>query len=292
MPVQDRVESSPEQMAGAAALAERLSRETRTRTRVVGWYHSHPHITVLPSHVDVRTQATYQLLDQGFVGLIFSVFNSDGGKSAGHVQVTAFQSQPASAASSAGSASGGAAAAAADGYSEGQRRQQAPSAWGGAHVGGQHLTSAEYLRLDSGMREAMQASADAALQGGADGLVRREVPLAIVPSAGVAEASLADYASVQRIIYLEEKEAYDRAVAAAAQKQQQAGQSDGGRSDLLHLHRASGYQAALCRMLETALSPAAAALEATLHQQQVQARQLQQQNEALRQQLRQLSQSQ
>jgi hypothetical protein len=23
----------------------------------VGWYHSHPHITCLPSHVDVRTQA-------------------------------------------------------------------------------------------------------------------------------------------------------------------------------------------------------------------------------------------
>ena len=36
---------------------------------------SHPHITVLPSHVDVRTQAMYQMLDQGFVGLIFSAFN-------------------------------------------------------------------------------------------------------------------------------------------------------------------------------------------------------------------------
>lgn len=53
---QDRVESSPEQMARCTAHAERLSRESGTRTRVVGWYHSHPHITVLPSHVDVRTQ--------------------------------------------------------------------------------------------------------------------------------------------------------------------------------------------------------------------------------------------
>ena len=25
--------------------------ETGTMTRVIGWYHSHPHITVLPSHV-------------------------------------------------------------------------------------------------------------------------------------------------------------------------------------------------------------------------------------------------
>ncbi len=38
-------------------------------------YHSHPHITVLPSHVDVRTQASYQLLDRNFVGLIISAFN-------------------------------------------------------------------------------------------------------------------------------------------------------------------------------------------------------------------------
>ncbi|GFH22308.1 MPN domain-containing protein, partial [Haematococcus lacustris] len=48
----DRVESSPEQMARCSAHAERLSRETGVRCRVVGWYHSHPHITVLPSHVD------------------------------------------------------------------------------------------------------------------------------------------------------------------------------------------------------------------------------------------------
>lgn len=30
---------------------------------------------VLPSHVDVRTQAMYQMLDPGFVGLIISAFN-------------------------------------------------------------------------------------------------------------------------------------------------------------------------------------------------------------------------
>ena len=49
-------------------------------------YHSHPHITVLPSHVDVRTQAMYQSMDEGFIGLIFSVFN----------QVTGFSLQGAS----------------------------------------------------------------------------------------------------------------------------------------------------------------------------------------------------
>ncbi|XP_024543359.1 lys-63-specific deubiquitinase BRCC36-like [Selaginella moellendorffii] len=33
--------------------------------RVIGWYHSHPHITVLPSHVDLRTQQSFQMLDPG-----------------------------------------------------------------------------------------------------------------------------------------------------------------------------------------------------------------------------------
>ncbi len=65
--------------------------------RVIGWYHSHPHITVFPSHVgacacmpvahspltlgfdwsDVQTQAMYQQLDQDFVGLIFACYSID-----------------------------------------------------------------------------------------------------------------------------------------------------------------------------------------------------------------------
>lgn len=67
---------------------------TGTTTRVIGWYHSHPHITVLPSAVDVRTQSTYQLLDEGFVGLIFSVFDQDRER-VSRVQVVAFQAEAA-----------------------------------------------------------------------------------------------------------------------------------------------------------------------------------------------------
>jgi BRCA1/BRCA2-containing complex subunit 3 len=59
--LKDRVETSPEQMAACTALAESLSSSTGLFTRVVGWYHSHPHITVLPSHVDVSTQVGVQL---------------------------------------------------------------------------------------------------------------------------------------------------------------------------------------------------------------------------------------
>ncbi|XP_039122783.1 uncharacterized protein LOC120259272 isoform X1 [Dioscorea cayenensis subsp. rotundata] len=87
----DRVETNPELLAAASAQAEKMTLTTGRTTRVIGWYHSHPHITVLPSHVDVRTQAMYQLLEAGFIGLIFSCFSEDAQK-VGRIQVIAFQS--------------------------------------------------------------------------------------------------------------------------------------------------------------------------------------------------------
>uniref|UniRef100_A0A2I2YVX5 Lys-63-specific deubiquitinase n=1 Tax=Gorilla gorilla gorilla TaxID=9595 RepID=A0A2I2YVX5_GORGO len=88
----DRVEISPGQLSAASTEAERLAELTGHPMRVVGWYHSHPHITVWPSHVDVRTQAMYQMMDQGFVGLIFSCFIEDKNTRAGRVLYTCFQS--------------------------------------------------------------------------------------------------------------------------------------------------------------------------------------------------------
>lgn len=88
----DRVETNPEQLAAASAQAERMTLKTGRTTRVIGWYHSHPHITVMPSHVDVRTQGMYQMLDPGFIGLIFSCFSEDATK-VGRIQSIAFQSQ-------------------------------------------------------------------------------------------------------------------------------------------------------------------------------------------------------
>ena len=70
----DRVEVGYGQLAEASELAEAHSRDTGRECRVIGWYHSHPHITVEPSHVDVRTQGQYQAMDPAFIGLIFSVF--------------------------------------------------------------------------------------------------------------------------------------------------------------------------------------------------------------------------
>lgn len=88
----DRVEISPEQLSDASTRAEDLARELQRPLRVLGWYHSHPHITVWPSHVDVRTQAMYQMMDEGFIGLIFSVFNEEKNTKQNRMQVTCFQS--------------------------------------------------------------------------------------------------------------------------------------------------------------------------------------------------------
>jgi len=87
----DRVEISPEQLCEASTYAEQLAHELKRPMQVLGWYHSHPHITVWPSHVDLRTQATYQTLDPLFVGIIFSVFASDTGSVTNKVEITCFQ---------------------------------------------------------------------------------------------------------------------------------------------------------------------------------------------------------
>lgn len=88
----DRVEISPEQLTNAAIQADKLTHELGRTMRVLGWYHSHPHITVWPSHVDVRTQAIYQMMDEGFVGIIISVFSEDKVSKEQQVQITCFQS--------------------------------------------------------------------------------------------------------------------------------------------------------------------------------------------------------
>jgi len=88
----DRVEISPEQLSAASTQAEVYSTKCKRPMRVIGWYHSHPHITVWPSHIDVRTQADYQSMDDNFIGLIFSVFNHEKTTNKNSVQVSCFRS--------------------------------------------------------------------------------------------------------------------------------------------------------------------------------------------------------
>lgn len=58
----DRVEISPEQLSSAAIEAEVLGDHLKRSIQVVGWYHSHPHITVWPSHVGKCITPTHSFL--------------------------------------------------------------------------------------------------------------------------------------------------------------------------------------------------------------------------------------
>ena len=84
----DRLEIDSRDLIAGAEFAESL----QGSLSVSGWYHSHPHTTVHPSHVDLATQASYQIMDKNFVGLIFSVFNYDHNTGIDTREVAAFQS--------------------------------------------------------------------------------------------------------------------------------------------------------------------------------------------------------
>jgi len=82
--LKDRVEISPEQLMHAMNEGEKL------QLNVIGWYHSHPHLIVSPSTVDLRTQLNMQTLDPRFFGIIFSCFNEE--DSVQRLNITCFQS--------------------------------------------------------------------------------------------------------------------------------------------------------------------------------------------------------
>ncbi|KAI8582901.1 hypothetical protein K450DRAFT_225371 [Umbelopsis ramanniana AG] len=88
----DRVEISPIQLHLAVVEAEKIEKELGRQICVVGWYHSHPHITVFPSHIDVRTQLSQQMMDSRFFGLIVSCFDTDVDLTQ-RLQITCFQSK-------------------------------------------------------------------------------------------------------------------------------------------------------------------------------------------------------
>lgn len=88
----DRVEFDEIQIAKASETAEALSKKYSLKVQVVGWYHSHPKITIPPSHVDLNTQFSQQY--QGpFVGLIFSVFSNEASTNINKINMIAFQTK-------------------------------------------------------------------------------------------------------------------------------------------------------------------------------------------------------
>ncbi|CAI9114026.1 OLC1v1014643C2 [Oldenlandia corymbosa var. corymbosa] len=300
----DRVETNPEQLTAASAEAEisfhamhliPLHKMTLTlgrTTRVIGWYHSHPHITVLPSHVDVRTQAMYQLLDSGFIGLIFSCFSEDAQK-AGRIQVIAFQSldgkqqhslRPVSVAhvnrssvidiDSSLSSSGKTSTRGDEEIDTADSRVRSVALKSGRRSSdlggflanadarmGQNNRSNDFndpsadsdsMDLSESMQEAMHRST---LEMSGAEYVRKEVPLFVLPASSLLNLAspLASFGKLQRVIYEEERTAFNEAILQSVR--------DGKVHPLTYIHHTSTYQASICKLMEYCLSPAIVALQ-------------------------------
>ncbi len=230
----DRVEVGYEQLAEAAELATALTKATGVETRVLGWFHSHPHITVLPSHVDIRTQAQYQQMDAGFLGLIVAVFQDDKKQQKGRLEVTAFQSVPA------GSTTTTTAAMDVD---------------------------EDCIHLDDDPLPAPPAGG-----GGGGGFVRKGIPISLVPSSssskeGGGEAPAADgptteamrcVVSLQEVLLQEERFFYE---AAARTNHKNNGAT---RGNVHALYNSAVYSKALASLMEESALPLVNTLESIL----------------------------
>ncbi|CAN6336940.1 unnamed protein product [Urochloa humidicola] len=286
----DRVEVNPELLAAASAQAEKMTATIKKTTRVIGWYHSHPHITVLPSHVDVRTQAMFQLLDTGFVGLIFSCFSEDAQK-VGKIQVTAFQSQggqqraalPLAMApvidldSSWSSLDNEFTPHSAFEDTGDSRASKNSKAWGRSpdmdfysHPDSNHSAKHQPREnaivpynpdntqdpYDSDMTPSIQEALHRSNMdiSGAE-YVRKEVPLFVLPTSYLLKLdnTMTSYCDMQRVLFEEEQTAYNQAM--------QQNICDGKIHPLTSIHHTSTYNSSLCKLMEYCLSPAITALQ-------------------------------
>lgn len=299
----DRVETNPEQLAAASAQAERMSISTGRTTRVIGWYHSHPHITVLPSHVDVRTQAMYQLLDSGFIGLIFSCFSEDANK-IGRIQVIAFQSSDGNPntppksmslvlsnkdsvidleSSLSSSDSVYQSSSSAKGHNHDQDTTDTASS-SGPKGGGRVSdfgaffvknaeakatgTSGNYssaVEIDSmDMSESMQeAMLRSNLETSGVGYVKKEVPLHVLPTSSLLQLN-SPLASYKDL----QRVLYEEERAAYHQSVLQS-MRNGKVHPLAFIHNTSTYQASMCKLIEYCLSPAVNALQDRLRENKI-----------------------
>ncbi|KAL6563196.1 hypothetical protein OROHE_005783 [Orobanche hederae] len=268
----DRVETNPEQLTAAAVHAED----------------------------DVRTQAMYQLLDPGFVGLIFSCFSEDAQK-VGRIQIIAFQSldgkqvmKPVSVSpvqrspfiDLESSISSSENSMGKFGSSRGENMEQdtgdsgskgagkSPRLGGflvnanNSKTGNNNIASSlknaihdlDPMDMSEGMQEAMHLSN---LEMSGAEFVRKEIPLHVLPTSSLLtlDSPLSSFTNLQRVLFEEEKTAYNQAMA--------QNMRDGKVHPLSFVHHASTYKASMCKMIEYCLSPAMSALQDCLRENEI-----------------------
>ncbi|CAI5494148.1 unnamed protein product [Closterium sp. Naga37s-1] len=150
---------------------------------------------------DVRTQGMYQMLDEGFVGLIFSAFNrASSHAQAGQLQAVAFQS-----------------VSARDKEQREQRSRHTPARGQWAQLGTkrEHSSHPSVSDLEPQELAVVLAAVDDDVP--SSDFTAWEVPIRVVPSARAFPSlprahAVAPLAQLQRMLLMEEKEAYEKAV--------------------------------------------------------------------------------
>ncbi|KAL3618346.1 hypothetical protein CASFOL_038667 [Castilleja foliolosa] len=271
----DRVETNPEQLTAASVHAENGNRDYNSSD----W-------------MDVRTQAMYQLLDSGFIGLIFSCFSEDAQK-IGRIQVIAFQSldgkqtmKPVSVTpvqkspvidiessiSSSDKSMGGGNMELDTGDSKTSGKSPR---LGGYFVNdnsqtgnnnrannslGNAIQDLDPMDMSESMQEAMHLSN---LEMSGAEYIRKEIPLLVVPTSSLLtlDSPLSSFTNLQNVMFEEERTAYNQAMAQNASK--------GKVHPLSFIHQTSTYKASMCKMIEYCLSPAMRALQDRLRENEI-----------------------
>ncbi|KAH0668100.1 hypothetical protein KY285_029306 [Solanum tuberosum] len=294
----DRVETNPEQLT--AASNDPGNRKNNKSDWLKGFKICNPQMGP-----DVRTQAMYQLLDAGFIGLIFSCFSEDAQK-VGRIQVIAFQSldgkqqnhmllRPISLSpvhknsvidlesplSSADTSRAGSKIEILE-QDTGDSRASALASKGGtrstdlgnffANVDNRvgenlHANSLSNAVIDvdpmdmsESMQEAMHRSN---LEMSGAEYVRKEIPLLVLPSSSLfnLDAPLNSFTDLQRVLFEEERTAYNQAVVTNMRETKV--------HPLTFIHHTSTYQASMCKLMEYCLSPAISSLQDQLRENEI-----------------------
>ncbi|KAL2926224.1 Lys-63-specific deubiquitinase BRCC36 [Bienertia sinuspersici] len=227
----------------------------------------------------------YQLLDSGFIGLIFSCFNEDALK-VGRIQVIAFQSLDGKQSSSSrpvilspahksniidveSSLSSDDVSRLGSGKAEKPEQDTGDSRTavtkGTDKAGGKFQPESagnvfgdiDPMDMSDGMQEAMHRSH---LEMSGAEYIRKEVPLHVLPASSLLQldSPLASFTDLQRVLYEEEKAAYNQAIS--------QNMRDGKMHPLTFIHHTSTYQASMCKLMEYCLTPAIETLEGRLRE--------------------------
>uniref|UniRef100_A0A2N9HR01 BRCC36 C-terminal helical domain-containing protein n=1 Tax=Fagus sylvatica TaxID=28930 RepID=A0A2N9HR01_FAGSY len=127
------------------------------------------------------------------------------------------------------------------------------------------IVDVDPMDMSESMQEAMHRSN---LDMSGAEYVRKEVPLHVLPTSSLVklDSPLMSFTDLQRVLYEEERAAYNQAIL--------QNMRDGKVHPLSFIHHTSTYQASMCKLIEYCLSPAIKALQDRLKENEIRLRML------------------